>query len=303
MVKYCKCNCGRIIINESKQYARGHNPNSHGNNKTGKEINCKHCNELFYVINSLLTKKKYCSNKCKIIDSKGRLSPMKGKTFEELYGYDRAQEIKKKNSDGHKGQVPWHKKERVKINCEYCNNIIEKVITSKQKYCSKICADKHSKGRSRSPETEFKKGCKSDKRGKTLEEMYGVEKANEIKEKLRYNPERKRKLREFRIKQVEQQELNGLPLMPNIGKYETQIIDCVEKQLNIKFKRQFRCDGYFIDGYNEIYNIAIEVDEKKHFNIDGTRKKKDIERHNYIVNKLKCEIIRIKDDFLRGEIK
>ena len=83
----------------------------------------------------------------------------------------------------------------------------------------------------------------------------------------------------------------------NTGKHETQIIDFVEKQLGIKFERNHKFYGYFIDGYNYEHKLAIEVDEKHHFYADGSRKKKDIERQSYLQNKLNCNFIRIKDGY------
>lgn len=52
--------------------------------------------------------------------------------------------------------------------------------------------------------------------------------------------------------------------------------------------------GYFLDGYDPINNIAIEVDEKRHFNADGNLLSKDIERQEQIQNLLKCKFIRVK---------
>jgi hypothetical protein len=52
--------------------------------------------------------------------------------------------------------------------------------------------------------------------------------------------------------------------------------------------------GYFLDGYDPINNIAIEVDEKRHFTRDGNLLDKDIERQEQIENLLGCKFIRIK---------
>ena len=78
-------------------------------------------------------------------------------------------------------------------------------------------------------------------------------------------------------------------LFPNIGKNETKILDNVEQELNTKILRQYKCEGYFLDGYIPEINVAIEVDERPKI------KEKDIEREKIIKNKLKCKLIRIKD--------
>ena len=52
--------------------------------------------------------------------------------------------------------------------------------------------------------------------------------------------------------------------------------------------------GYWVDGYDKENNIVYEYDEKKHFNLDGTLKEKDIKRQKEIEHNLKCKFIRIK---------
>lgn len=52
--------------------------------------------------------------------------------------------------------------------------------------------------------------------------------------------------------------------------------------------------GYFLDAYDPISNVALEVDESYHFNIDGSLKEKDIERQKQIESLLGCKFIRIK---------
>lgn len=54
--------------------------------------------------------------------------------------------------------------------------------------------------------------------------------------------------------------------------------------------------GYWLDGYDKENNIAYEWDEKRHFNVDGTLKQKDIDRQREIEEFLKCKFIRIKEE-------
>jgi len=111
----------------------------------------------------------------------------------------------------------------------------------------------------------------------------------------------KKKLREIRIKQI--MKVCGFTdySWAQLEKYETEIINHLEKIHSIKFKRSYYCDGYFIDGYNEKYKIAVEIDEKHHKK--PKQKEKDIKRQKYIENKLNCHFIRIPSElinFIRG---
>lgn len=54
--------------------------------------------------------------------------------------------------------------------------------------------------------------------------------------------------------------------------------------------------GYFLDAYDPIKNVVLEVDERKHFDADGELLEKDKERQEQIENLLGCKFIRIKYD-------
>jgi len=53
--------------------------------------------------------------------------------------------------------------------------------------------------------------------------------------------------------------------------------------------------GYWLDGYDKENNIAYEWDEKRHFDINGNLKQKDINRQREIEDFLKCKFVRIKE--------
>ena len=80
----------------------------------------------------------------------------------------------------------------------------------------------------------------------------------------------------------------------NIGKHETQILDNLEIEDNIKIERGFEILGYFVDGYCKKTNTVYEVDEKYHN--ETRRKERDIYRQNEIENHLKCRFVRIPDN-------
>lgn len=79
---------------------------------------------------------------------------------------------------------------------------------------------------------------------------------------------------------------------PNIGKNEKQALDEVEKLFKIKIIRQYPISGYFVDGYCKEKNIVFEVYEKFH----ERQRTKDKKREDFIINKLKCKFVRIKDN-------
>lgn len=54
--------------------------------------------------------------------------------------------------------------------------------------------------------------------------------------------------------------------------------------------------GYFLDAYDPIKNVVLEVDERRHFNVDGELLEKDKERQKQIEHLLGCKFIRIKYD-------
>jgi hypothetical protein len=54
--------------------------------------------------------------------------------------------------------------------------------------------------------------------------------------------------------------------------------------------------GYFVDAYDPVNNVVLEIDEKHHFNADGTLKEKDLERQSQIEKMLNCTFVRIRYD-------
>lgn len=103
--------------------------------------------------------------------------------------------------------------------------------------------------------------------------------------------ETRRKIRKHRIEEIKK---NGY--ISQIGKNEKQYLDEIELSLGYKIIRQFLICDYFVDGYIPELNLVIEIDEKHHFDIDGNRKLKDIQRQKDIEKELNCKFIRINDN-------
>ena len=92
-------------------------------------------------------------------------------------------------------------------------------------------------------------------------------------------------------------------LMPRYNKESISLIEQFGKENGLSFMHAenggeyfVRELGYFLDAYDPINNVVLEVDEKQHFNIEGVLKEKDKERQKQIESLLGCKFIRIKYD-------
>ena len=136
----------------------------------------------------------------------------------------------------------------------------------------------------------------SDVRAKikrTLIKKYGVDnisKVDYIREQRRHQ----------RIKEIEQQKLNGEPLSPNIGKNERLCLDELQIITNFKIKRNVGMFGYFADGYIEEKKLVIEYDESSHYNSTGKLSLHDIHKDEYLI-KNGLIVFRIKDIVWRSD--
>ena len=112
-------------------------------------------------------------------------------------------------------------------------------------------------------------------------------------------PETKEKIRNWIINYIEETN-NGKRIAPVKGKYENEFLDELQRLCNYTINRQFRTHGYFIDGYIHELHLAIELDESFHINeINRTR---DIEREQYLCEKLNCRFFRVNEiDWLNNK--
>ncbi len=105
----------------------------------------------------------------------------------------------------------------------------------------------------------------------------------------------RKKLRMLAIKRISDK--RGFAMIPNFNPRACNIIDEYGKQRGYNFQHAMNggeicIDGYFPDGIDKEKKIIIEIDEKHHFNSDGTYRKKDIRRQLYLEN-LGYKIIRL----------
>jgi hypothetical protein len=115
-----------------------------------------------------------------------------------------------------------------------------------------------------------------------------------------HTEETKRKMRLSTISYLET--LKG-QLTPRYNKESIQIIEEFGKKNGYRFMHAenggeyyIKELGYFLDGYDPIFNIALEIDESHHFEENGNLKQKDIVRQQQIEEKLGCKFIRLKYD-------
>lgn len=234
-------------------------------------------------------------------------------------GRKHTEESKFKMGESHKGHVPWNK------GISWTEDVKRKISKTKKygwqegKY--KLNIGNFKKGEHRSLNTEFKRGNKTWNTGIKMSEEFGrliskrlrgrkqpikeiekrrksitgLKRTDESKERYRLSklgnknpskkPEVRQKQRIIRAKQIIE---NGGG--PNLGLQEKQILDFIEEDLffnRIKIIRQYPVSGYFVDGYIKELNLVVEVDEKPKVRI------KDIEREEFIKNKLNCQFMRI----------
>lgn len=115
-----------------------------------------------------------------------------------------------------------------------------------------------------------------------------------------HTEETKRKMRSSALEYLKQQ--SG-QVVPRYSRSSIKYIEEYGKANNLNFMHAENGGeyfinglGYFLDGYDPINNVAIEFDEKHHFDANGQLRQPDIEREQQIVDLLKCKFIRIKYD-------
>jgi len=156
------------------------------------------------------------------------------------------------------------------------------------------------KGRKHSAEARYNMGAAHKGHKVSVEARRKIGAAQKGK---KVSAETKQKLRLSRVVQLEKSIFNGGQITPNYNPKGCRIIDEYGKKHGLNFVHaenggefQVPDEGYFLDGYDKEKNVAIEIDEPKHFDMNGDYKIKDIERQKRIEKKLGCRFIRIKVD-------
>jgi len=202
-------------------------------------------------------------------ETKNKISiSTKGKTWDEKYGKERADELRVNVVKLHTGKK---RTDKTRKNISMAKSGENCTPETRRKM-----RDSHT-GKKQSIETIKKrslalKGKASWNKGK------------------KYPPETRKKQRISRIEYIEK--TKG-PMYPTIGMLEKQIIDEIERVFGCVMLRQYRVCGYFVDGYIPEKKVVIEVDEPHHFKRDGNYTVRDICRQKEIEKELGCRFIRI----------
>jgi hypothetical protein len=185
-------------------------------------------------------------------------------------------------------------------------------------------------GRIKQSQSWFKKGVRplnaNLRKGKNIEEIYG-DKAESIRNKYSnrvvtaesrikrsnsckrsgcglYNKGRRctedNKLL-FRTQMIERLQKTHKNFHPGYNPEACDVFDQIMKVFGVKIQHALnggeyhaRDIGYFIDGYDKVNNIAFEYDEKRHYDVYGNLRIKDVKKQSDIEKHLKCKVIRIK---------
>jgi hypothetical protein len=124
-----------------------------------------------------------------------------------------------------------------------------------------------------------------EKRNKTVKEKYGVDNVFQhplVKEKIKNSGAFKYLFPNYNT--------NSIPIINDYGKKHGYSFQHAENGGEYFVEKL----GYYLDGYDKEKNVVIEIDEKHHFNKDGSLKNKDIIRQKEIEKLLGCNFIRIK---------
>lgn len=141
--------------------------------------------------------------------------------------------------------------------------------------------------------------CSQYKVWKTLKKYHLTRNVSSVLKNRIVSSETKKKLRINQIKRIKQAFFNGGQIFPNYNKKSINIIEMYGKNNGYTFKHaenggEYYIEelGYWIDAYDENKNTVLEFDEKHHKYL----KDKDNNRQIEIINKLKCDFIRINEN-------
>lgn len=177
-----------------------------------------------------------------------------------------------------------------------CKSCSRKGIKFSDEHKKKI-SDNHShywNDKKRKSFTEETRKRMSESASGKSNSMYGKMPWNKGKTNV-YSKEMLKRMRLSAIKRIEN--MNG-QIMPNYNSEGCKHIDEYNKKYGFNFQHaenggEVCIDGYWPDGLDKKRKTIIEIDEKYHFNPDGTYKEKDIKRQQYLEN-LGYDFIRVR---------
>lgn len=133
------------------------------------------------------------------------------------------------------------------------------------------------------------------------ERLNNIRQSKEYRQKLSnslkgrfFSKETRKRMREAVVRRVKKYGIHSRNFNPKACEF----IDKWGKENGYNFQHalnggEISIIGYLVDGYDKDKNIVIEIDEKRHFDINGNLKEKDIKRQKEIEKYLNCKFIRI----------
>lgn len=250
-------------------------------------LTCSFCHREFTVKHKY-RHRKFCCHKCssdfskdpvlsqearknKSESHKGIIPTNKNKSYEELYGEKRAKEIKVKIKTNTKKRP----KKMIALICINCKKeFLVEYSYRNRKFCCHKCSSDFTKGKKRLPMSiETKKKLSVAKKGKIRKQSQ-----EEIKNR-----------RIYFLKRIQDRLKDGQQLVPNWNQKACEYFKQFDEENNTQ--GQYATNGgeyhikelgYWIDYINHDLKLIIEWDERKHFDVYGNLKEKDIIRQNEI---------------------
>lgn len=252
---------------------------------------CKYCNREFERRHQLIGHIPWCKENPKYDENK------KKKQLDDARSKKKLISINKTHKDN------------IEYVCKFCGKICLGKISLSQHECR--CKEnpnrkqsafirfnkKHNKAWNKGLTKETDKRVKAG--AKTLKESYATGKIENHNKGKKCSNEQKEKTRISTLKYLEK--TKG-PIRQRYSINACKYIDELNKKIGWKLQHaenggEVSVAGYFLDGYDKELNIAFEYDEPAHY-IDvenNILREKDVERQNYIIEKLNCKFYRYNE--------
>jgi len=286
----CKCGCGQLVTKPENKFLKGHN-------KRAKDYNVDRYCEC--GCGELLTKGWMQGGPRRFI--KGHWAKTKEgkellKETSDKYYSENKEEFKQLMSDAMNQPEVKEKQKLASKSPKRLQHIInlafdKEVKSKKSRTLKKLFEDEDFK-------SKHKKSVQGINKGKTPWNK-GIPFKPHISEEKEI--ERVRKIRTAWLKKIQKRLENGHQIHPNYNPVACKVIDIYGEQYGYNFQHaenggEFHIEhlGYWVDGYDEEKNVAIEVDEPFHFDSNGNLSERDVSRQKEIMEELGCEFIRLK---------
>jgi len=197
-------------------------------------------------------------------------------------------------------------KENKHLHCKYCNKEVanEGCLVLHERHCKENpdrieCKGNYGKTKGYPNKLKGESKLTNEslrKKGLTYSKHY---KEGKFKLGTPHSDETKKHLREVFINKVKEQKGEFKCFYSKRAcKYINKLNE--QNNWNLQYAEnggEIEIDGYFLDGYDKDLNIVFEYDEERHYKdvINNVLSDRDIERQNYIINKLNCSFYRYNE--------